>query len=91
MFMPDQTALNKLASGKKICDRRFNEQRRTKTETVFRHFSTTFRFFPRFRTVTVKPWDTERVHSVLSIHEFDGILNEYLKMKSLYKAKETSL
>ena len=89
MFMPDQSAINKLAKYKKICPRRFNEQRATKRDTVFRHFTTSFRLFPRFRTVTVKPWDIGRLHSVLSVFEFDGILNDYVNLRPLYAGKET--
>ncbi|MBO4216535.1 MAG: glycosyltransferase family 8 protein [Clostridia bacterium] len=81
MFMPDQSAINKLARFKKICPRRFNEQRHMQKDTVFRHFTTTFRFFPKFRAVTVKPWDIDRVHSVLSIFEFDGLLEEFKRLK----------
>lgn len=81
MFFPDQTALNKLAKQKKIAPRRFNEQRKLHKNTVIQHFTTTFRFIPYFHMLTVKPWDVERVHSVLHIHEYDDILNEYLKLK----------
>ena len=87
MFMPDQSAINKLAKYKKICPRRFNEQRATKDDTVFRHFTTSFRLFPRFHTVTVKPWDVTRLHSVLSVFEFDGILKEYMRLRHLFAGK----
>ncbi len=88
MFMPDQTAINKLVRFRKICPRRFNEQRRTRPDTVFRHFTTTFRLFPKFRTVTVKPWDVDRMHTVLSEHGFDSLLNDFLGYKALYSAGE---
>lgn len=70
MKFPDQDALNRLAK-KKIFPRRFNEQRKTKSDTVIRHFSTTFRLFPILHTVTVKPWQTERMHKLLNIYEYD--------------------
>lgn len=82
MFMPDQSALNKLASSKKICERRYNEQHKLAEDTVFQHFSTSFRFFPWIHTVSVKPWDTERMHSVLKLHEYDAIIDEYKNWKS---------
>ncbi len=85
MFMPDQSALNRLAEKKKLCPRRYNEQRIIKDDTVFRHFTTTFRFFPRIKTVTVKPWDTERLHGVLKIFEFDGLIEEAETIKQNYK------
>ncbi len=81
MFMPDQTAINKLARSKKKCHRRFNEQRRLHQNTVVQHFTTSFRFFPWLHTLTVKPWDVERVHRELKLYEYDDILNEYKNMK----------
>ena len=81
MFFPDQTALNKLAKHKKIAPQRFNEQRKLHKNTVMQHFTTSFRFIPYFHMLTVKPWDVERVHSVLHLHEYDDLLNEYLKLK----------
>lgn len=80
MFMPDQSALNKLAVKKKLPDR-FNEQGKIKQDTVFKHFTTFFKFFPFFRAVTIKPWHTERMHSELEIFEFDDLLNEYQRSK----------
>ena len=78
MFMPDQSAINKLAVSKKICPRRFNEQRKLRSDTVMQHFTTSFRFFPYIRTVTVKPWDIERLHEVLKLNEYDDLLSEYI-------------
>ncbi|MGM9753018.1 MAG: glycosyltransferase [Candidatus Cryptobacteroides sp.] len=71
LFLPDQHALNKAASSVIVAHRRFNDQRRSHDDTVFRHYSTTFRFFPYIRTVTVKPWDTERMHSILKDYSID--------------------
>ncbi|MCD7817556.1 MAG: hypothetical protein LUH07_00660 [Lachnospiraceae bacterium] len=82
MFMPDQSAINKLAEHKKICNRQYNDQRRFHEDTVMQHFSTTFRFFPRVRTLTVKPWEVEKVHSVLKLHEYDDLLAEYIGVKA---------
>lgn len=76
MFMPDQTALNKLARKKKLPGR-YNNQGRMKRDTVFKHFTTFFRFLPYFRAVTIKPWQEDKLHNELKIHEFDDILEEY--------------
>ena len=76
MFMPDQSALNKLALSKKIMPRRYNEQRKLHDNTVFHHFTTSFRVYPP-RTVNVKPWQTERMHNELKIYEYDDILLEH--------------
>lgn len=80
MFMPDQSALNKLAVKLKVPGR-YNAQGRIRKDTVFKHFTTYFRFFPYFRPVTVKPWDTERMHRELGIYEFDGLLEAYERSK----------
>lgn len=81
MFMPDQSALNKLCKKKLIVNKKYNEQRTLKKDTVFQHFTTTFVFFPYIRTRTVKPWDIERMHNILKLYEYDDILNEYLRIK----------
>ncbi len=76
MFMPDQSALNKLAVKRKI-PAKYNAQGKIKSDTVFKHFTTFFKFFPYIRAVTVKPWHTDKLHSELKIFEFDDILEEY--------------
>lgn len=85
MFMPDQSALNKLCKRKIICDRKYNEQRMLRSDTVFQHFTTSFRFFPYFHSVSVKPWNIKGMHEVLKLHEYDDLLDEYLKIKKLYE------
>ena len=89
MFMPDQSAINKLTTYKRICPRKFNEQRKLKKDTVFQHFTTSFRFFPWFHTVSVKPWNVDGIHNTLSIHEYDDILCRYLELKEAFLKKET--
>lgn len=81
MFMPDQSAINKLATAKNIDKRKFNDQRKLHDDTVFQHFTTSFRFFPYIHTVSVKPWQIDKVHSVLKLHEYDQLLNKYLAVK----------
>ena len=76
MFMPDQSSLNKLATSKKILPRRFNDQRRQHEDTVMRHFSNCFGFFPP-RLIDVKPWQVDRMHSELKVHEYDALLERY--------------
>lgn len=76
MFMPDQTALNKVAVKRKV-PAKYNEQGKIKPDTVFKHFTTYFRIFPYIRAVTIKPWHTDKLHNELKIFEFDDILEEY--------------
>lgn len=81
MFMPDQSAINKIVKNKKIVPRKYNEQRKLKKDTVFQHFTTTFRLFPIFHSVTIKPWNIDKLHNKLKIFEYDEILNEYQNIK----------
>ena len=76
MFMPDQSALNKLAIKHKV-PAKYNAQGKIKPDTVFKHFTTFFKFFPYIQAVTVKPWHTDKLHNELKIFEFDDIIEEY--------------
>ncbi len=76
-LLPDQAALNKYADRKLILPRKYNEQRRLHKDTVCHHFTTTFRLFPYFHKVTVKPWDVETVHERLKLHDYDDLLDEF--------------
>lgn len=76
MFMPDQSSLNKLAKKQKVSEK-YNCQGKIKNDTVFKHFTTFFKFFPYVRAVTIKPWHLDNLHNKLKIFEFDDILEEY--------------
>ena len=82
--MPDQTSLNKLATSKRILPRRYNDQRRDHDDTVMRHFSNCFGFFPP-RLIDVKPWQVERVHEELKLHAYDGLLERYQEEWARYE------
>ncbi|MBO7699237.1 glycosyltransferase family 8 protein [Candidatus Saccharibacteria bacterium] len=82
MIMPDQSALNFSVKYKKIVDKKFNDQKEILPETVFRHFSNTFKFFPYFKVIKIKPWDVEKVHDILGYHQFDDVLEEWQKLKA---------
>ena len=81
MLMPDQSALNKLSEFKCIVPSKYNEQHMMHDDTIFRHFTTTFRFFPKFKTQTIKPWHIDKLHNVLNTYCFDDILDEYKEIK----------
>lgn len=81
MFMPDQSAVNKLCSAKIILPRRYNEQRKLHDDTVFQHFTTSFRFFPYFHAVSVKPWNITGMHHTLRLHEYDDLLIQFQALK----------
>lgn len=85
MFMPDQTALNKL-SKKKIVPRKFNEQKNERGDTVFHHFTTTLHLFPYPHSQTVKPWHSENMHRILKNYKYDSLYSECEKrMKGILK------
>lgn len=77
MFMPDQSAINKLSVYKICADRKYNEQRKLQSNTVLQHFTTSFRLFPFIHTIKVKPWEIDKVHNILHLYEYDELLNEY--------------
>lgn len=89
VFLPDQTALNRLAKKKKVLPRRFNEQKNIRKDTVIRHFSMIIRWIP-FRTQNIKPWNVEGVRSVLRVTEIDDILNDYLSRKPDFPSEISS-
>ncbi len=77
LLLPDQTALNIYSKHKLIVNRKFNEQKEVKDDTVIRHFSTTFKFWPKICTQTVKPWQITKLHDVLNFYDIDDLLEEY--------------
>ncbi|MBQ7288197.1 MAG: glycosyltransferase family 8 protein [Clostridia bacterium] len=90
MFMPDQSAINKLCDNKIICHRKYNEQKKLRKDTVFQHFTTRFRFFPIFHTVSVKPWNIEGMHKTLHLYAYDSLLAEYERINAFYKKENKS-
>ena len=81
MLLPDQSALNKYCKKKLIVSRIYNEQHQENEDTVFRHFTTTFKFWPKVTTQTIKPWDIDNLHDILKVHTFDDILEKYIELK----------
>ena len=79
MLLPDQTALNKCCEQKLYLPRKYNEQKERKEDTVVRHFSKTIKFIPYFKTINIKPWEIEKIHDVYKIHDFDDVIEKYLK------------
>jgi len=77
MAFLDQDALNNSVKEKYFIPYIYNVQRNMKDGTVIKHFCKTIRWLPFYHTSNVKPWDVERVHSVLKLHDFDDILEDY--------------
>ncbi len=82
MMLADQAALNKSIKRRKLVNRKYNEQEeRPRKDTVLHHFSNNFKFWPVFHVQKVKPYEVEKVHEVLKIHEYDDILEKYQELK----------
>lgn len=82
MMLADQAALNKAISNRKLIDRKYNEQEeRPRKDTILHHFSNNFKFWPYFRVQKVKPFEIDKIHSVLKITEYDDILKKYNELK----------
>lgn len=90
MFFPDQSAINRIIIKKRIAPRKYNEQYRLQEDTVIQHFTTTFRFTPYIHTLTVKPWQVDRMHTILGLYEYDDILAEYQEIKQTLIEEEVS-
>ena len=81
MFMPDQPRSTVFRTPKK--SRRGGSMiNDASSRHRFQHFTTSFRFFPWFHILTVKPWQISNVHKDLRLHEYDGLLEEYQQLKS---------
>ncbi len=80
-FMPDQDAINYRTTKKLILDRRFNEQRNVKENTVVKHFCKVPKWFPYVHCINIKQTNREGVHSILKIHEFDDVYEKYDELR----------
>lgn len=84
MMLADQAALNKSIARRKLMPRKYNEQgERPRPETVLHHFSNNFKFWPYFHVQKVKPFEVEKIHQILKIHEYDDILAEYQRLEKM--------
>lgn len=77
IFLADQTSLNRLCKNKLIIDRKYNEQKKVKEDTVIRHFSKTIKFFPYFHTQNIKPWNVEEVMAITKNNDLGEVLKDY--------------
>lgn len=74
LFLPDQHAINRCRTKRKVVSHIYNSQKKVCADTVFHHFSTTLRFIPPGMQ-SIKPWEKEKLHDVLHIHEYDPLLD----------------
>ncbi|AZZ61143.1 glycosyltransferase family 8 protein [Oenococcus sp. UCMA 16435] len=87
MFMPDQSAINKLSHTKRIAPRKFNDQHGPHQDTVFLHFSTRLSFWPWLHPVTIKPWEVQAARTILDPNSSTtkGLYNEYQAVRTRRK------
>ena len=77
LFLPDQTAIHRLTTNKRILPRKFNEQKDYNSpDTVIQHFTKTILWLPYFHTRNIKPWNTALVKEFLT-EKYNDILDEY--------------
>ena len=82
-MLADQAALNKSIKHRKLMPRKYNEQgERPREDTVLHHFSNNFKFWPVFHVQKVKPFEIDKIHEVLKIHEYDDILETYKELEA---------
>lgn len=74
---PDQDVINHCEKNKVFLNRRFNEQKKLRDDTVIRHFSKTIRWFPFFHTLNVKPWDEEGIRRIYKSPKYDEFIENF--------------
>ena len=88
MIMPDQSAINFLASKKLILPCKFNEQRTIKPDTVIKHFCQGMKWYgPFFKVYNYKQWEREKIHKKLKIFDFDDIFEIFDELDRKYNFK----
>ena len=89
MIFADQDAIFWSTSKKLLLPRKYNEQSKfNREDTVICHFCKRLIWHPYPHTENFKQWHIKEVHEVLKCYSFDKDLDEYLKYKEEYKAKE---
>lgn len=82
LFMPDQTAMNRvLRKTKFILPDKYNEQLDTKEDTVIRHYCKRLYWFPIVHTLSIKPWDVANLRRHFGADVHKALLNEYQTLK----------
>ena len=83
----DQSALIRSTTKKKLLPQKYNDQKFLHKHTVVRHFSKRLFWLPYPHTDNIKQYHVEKVHSVFRYHQFDDILNEYLRLKEEFNTR----
>lgn len=81
LFMPDQTALNRVLNKTKLLlPNKYNEQLDTTPETVIRHYCKRLYWLPVVHTVSVKPWEVAKFRGRFGAETHKALLNEYVSL-----------
>ena len=89
MLFADQDAIYWSTTSKKLLPRKFNEQAYfNRKDTVICHFCKRLILRPYPQIENYKQWNIDEVHSVLRCYTFDEDLDEYIKLKNKFEAKE---
>ena len=89
MLFADQDAIFWSTTKKLIIPRIYNEQSKfNKKDTVICHFCKRLMFLPYPHTENYKQWNVEEIHKYLKCYSFDTDLDEYIKLKNIYKERE---
>lgn len=87
MMMPDQDAVNIVYHHKKcFMDRKYNEQRKLRPDTVIRHYCQKIVLFPIIYVKKAKPWDGEKFKKAYPKERDDALLAEFLVKKTAFHA-----
>ncbi len=88
IFLCDQSAINASTKKALYLPFKYNEQKKSRADTVVRHFSMTIKWFPVFHTKNIKPWNIDGVKKYLYKYDLPKIqptLEEYITKKEQYK------
>ncbi len=80
LVFADQSALIRSTTKRKMLPQRFNDQKFLHKHTVVRHFSKRLFWLPYPHTENIKQWQVDKVHKTFRYHQFDDILEEYMKI-----------
>lgn len=53
--------------------------------TLIKKHCAILKFLPHLKFLNVKPWNIEAIHKIYNIHDFDDILDEYIRIKGEIK------
>lgn len=81
LMMPDQDTINHIYKNNRILvDRKYNEQRKLRDDTVIRHYCQSIRLIPYFHIIKAKPWQWDKFCKVYKKDSKLPIFGEFMKV-----------